>query len=427
MILSILLITFTITLALSVPVAWALGISSAIAVMLMNLPLEVIPQKIITGLDLFPMLCIPLFILAGEIMGKGGVTKRLLMFAVMLVGFIRGGLAIANVMASMLFGGITGSAVADASALGSIEIPMMKENGYDLDFSAAVTAASSCIGPIIPPSILVVIYSLSVPGVSIGGMFAAGMIPGILIGFALMCTCYVISIKKGYPRREVKLTKKEIYHTTKDASMALLSPVIILGGIIGGVFTATEAAAVATFYSSFLAFFVYKELKIKDLPDIFYKTGVTTAVVMIIIGTSNIFGMVIAFEQLATSLKALVEPLGYYGFLIAINLILLLIGTFLDPNPAILILAPVFAPIAESLGIHPIHFGCIFVINIVIGMITPPLGACLFVVSPIAKISVEKVTVAILPFLVVEIVVLLLISYIPALTLMAPKLAGYIM
>jgi C4-dicarboxylate transporter DctM subunit len=425
MILATLLISFALLLALSVPVAWALGISSGIAVILMGLPLEVIPQKILTGMDLFPMLCIPLFIMAGEIMGKGGITRRLLLFAVMVVGFVRGGLAIANVLASMLFGGITGSGVADASALGSIEIPMMKENGYDLDFSAAITAASACIGPIIPPSILVVIYSLAVPGVSIGGMFAGGMIPGIIIGLALMIACYVISVKKKYPKREVKLTRSEILHTTWDASLALLSPIIILGGIIGGVFTATEAAAVSVVYSLILAFFVYKEISVKDLPGIFYNTAITTAVVMIIIGTSNVFGMVIAFEQLAVQLEALVRPLGYFGFLIAINVILLIIGTFLDPNPAILILAPVFAPIAAKLGIHPIQFGCIFVINLVIGMITPPLGACLFVVSPIAKVSVEKVTVAVIPFLVVEIIVLLLVSYIPQLTLIAPKLAGF--
>lgn len=426
MILPTLLIGFAVTMAIGIPIAWALGIGGLGAILLMDIPLNTVPQKIYTGMDCFPLLCLPLFILAGEIMAYGGLTRRLLDFAVVLVGFIRGGLALANVIASMLFGGITGSAIADASALGSVEIPMMTRNGYDPPFSAAITAASACIGPIIPPSIPVVIYAMAVSGVSIGGLFAGGMIPGILVGVALMIASYVISRKRMYPKREQKITPREFLIALRDALLAIMTPVIILGGIIGGVFTPTEAASIAVAYSFIIAYFVYRELKLSDLPAMFLRSGVTAAVVMIIIGTCNIFGMVIAFEQLALKLEVIVRPLGYYGYILAINIIFLLIGTFMDQNPAILILAPVFAPIAAHLGIEPIHFGVIVIMNLVIGLITPPLGQVLFVVGPIARVSFEDVAKEVLPFMLVEIAVLFLVSYIPFFAVYMPKLFGYI-
>jgi C4-dicarboxylate transporter DctM subunit len=326
----------------------------------------------------------------------------------------------------MLFGGITGSAIADSSALGSVEIPMMKKNGYDAEFSAAVTAASACIGPIIPPSITVVIYSMAVSGVSIGALFAAGMIPGILVGLALMGACYVISRKRSYPKRIEKVTRREFLVGLKDAALAIMTPVIILGGIIGGVFSPTEAAAVAVVYSFIVSYFIYREMKLSDLPEMFKRSGVVTAIVMIIIGTSNVFGMVIAFEQLAQKLEVFLEPLGYISFLLAINIIFLVIGTFLDQNPAILILAPIFAPIAVALGIDPIHFGIVVIMNLVIGLITPPLGEVLFIVAPIAGVSLESVSKAVLPFLFVEIGVLLLVTYIPPLSLWIPRMLGYL-
>lgn len=426
MILAVLLISFAVTIAIGVPIAWSLGISSLGALILMDIPLNTVPQKVFTGMDIFPLICLPFFILAGEIMAYGGLTRRLLHFAVILVGRIRGGLGLANVVASMLFGGITGSAIADASALGSIEIPMMTKNGYHRSFSAAITAASACIGPIIPPSIPVVIYAMAVSGVSIGGLFAGGMIPGILVGIALMVTCYVISVKRQYPKREKKVTAKEFLRASGDAFLALMTPVIILGGIIGGVFTPTEAAAIAVVYSFVVAFFIYRELKLSDLPKMFLKSGVTTAVVMIIIGTSNIFGLVVALEQLAMKLEVIIRPMGYFAFIFAINIIFLIIGTFMDQNPAILILAPVFAPIAVNMGIEPIHFGIIVIMNLVIGLITPPLGQVLFVVGPIAEVSFEEVAKEVFPFMLVEITVLLLISYIPFFALIIPRLIGYI-
>ncbi len=426
MILTILICGLFFTLIIATPIAWGLGISGLVALFLMDIPLNTVPQKIFSGMDIFPLMCIPFFILAGEIMAKGGLTKRLLNFAVLVIGRIRGGLSLANVIASMLFGGITGSAIADSSALGSVEIPMMKKSGYDAEFSAAITAASACIGPIIPPSITVVIYSMAVSGVSIGALFAAGMIPGILVGFALMGTCYVISRKRSYPKRIEKVTKRELLVGLKDAVLAIMTPVIILGGIIGGVFSPTEAAAVAVVYSFIVSYFIYRELKLSDLPEMFKRSGVITAIVMIIIGTSNVFGMVIAFEQLAQKLEVLLEPLGYISFLLAINIIFLIIGTFLDQNPAILILAPIFAPIAVHLGIDPIHFGIIVIMNLVIGLITPPLGEVLFVVAPLAGVSLESVSKAVLPFLFVEIGVLLLVTYIPPFSLWIPRMLGYL-
>ena len=426
MVLSALLISFMITMVIGMPIAWALAISGIGSIILMDLPLSTIPQKIFSGMDCFPLMCIPFFILAGEFMAHGGLTRRLLNFAVIIVGFIRGGLALANVIASMFFGGITGSAIADASALGSVEIPMMVKNGYDKAFSAAITAASACIGPIIPPSIPVIIYAMAVGGVSIGGLFAGGMIPGVLVGVALMATSYIISRRRNYPKREQKITVRQFLISLRDAFLAIMTPVIILGGIIGGIFTPTEAASIAAVYSFIVSYFIYRELDLSELPGIFLRSGITTAVVMIIIGTCNIFGMVIAFEQLGLKLETIVRPLGYYGYILGINIIFLIIGTFMDQNPAILILAPVFAPIAVNLGINPIHFGIIVIMNLVIGLITPPLGQVLFVVSPLAKVPFEKVAKEVLPFMLVEIGVLFLVSYLPFISLYIPKLLGYI-
>lgn len=426
MVLTALVVILVLMMAIGAPIAFSLGISGLGAILLMDMPLVIVPQKMFTGMNVFPLLCLPFFILAGEIMAHGGLTKRLLNFAVICLGKIRGGLSLANVMASMLFGGITGAAAADASALGSIEIPMMKENGYDAPFSASITAASSCIGPIIPPSLPVVIYAMAVSGVSIGGLFAAGMIPGIIVGLALMATCYIISLRRHYPKREYKVTFKEFLLSVKDAFLAIMTPVIILGPILFGICTPTEAASIAVVYSFIITFFVYRELKLSDLPPMFVRTGGITAIVMIIIGCSNIFGLVIAYEQVALKLEELVRPLGYYGFIITINIIFLIIGTFMDQNPAILILAPVFAPIAVHLGIHPIHFGMIVIINLIIGLITPPLGQNLFIVAPIAGVTFEELIKEIFVFLMVEIGVLLLVSYVPIISLWIPTLLGYV-
>ena len=425
MTLTILFVTMGFTMAIGVPIAWAMGLAGSLALMNMGMPLTILPQKMFGGMDSFPLLCLPFFILAGELMAAGGLTERLLNFSVNCVGRIRGGLALGNVVASMLFGGITGAATADATALGSVEIPMMVKNGYDKIFASAITAASSCIGPIIPPSLVVIIYVMVVKGTSIAGLFAAGMMPGILVGLALMLTCYIIAVRRHYPRQKHSPNIREFLISVKDAFLAIMAPVIILGGIIGGVFTATEAAAVAVVYSFIIGFFVYREIKLADLPDMFIRAGVISAIVMVLIGTSTTFGIVLSFEQTAVKLGHLVEPLGYYGFILVVNIVFLIAGMFLDMYPAILILAPVFAPVAANLGIHPFQFGMIVIINLVIGLITPPMGQILFVVSSLADVKFEALCREIIIFVMVEIAVLLLVSYVPFLTLWVPGLMGY--
>jgi C4-dicarboxylate transporter DctM subunit len=425
MVFAVLFLSFMVALAMALPIAWALGISSLGSLILLNVPLSTVPQKIFTGMDIFPLMCIPFFVMAGDIMAYGGLSKRLLGFAVAIVGSIRGGLACANVIASMIFGGITGSAIADASALGPLTIDMMTKNGYDRTFSAALVSASACIGPIIPPSIPVVVYAMAVSGVSIGGLFAAGILPGVMIGISLMSYSVYASKKRNFPKREERITPKQFLIAWRDAILALLMPLIILGGIFSGVFTPTEAAAVSAVYAFVVSYFVYGELKLSDLPEIFLSSAITTAVVMIIIGTANIFGMIVAFEQLGMKLERLISPLGHFGFILVVNIILLWIGTFMDQNPAILILAPVFAPIAYHLGMSPIHFGFMMIMNLIIGLITPPMGQVLFVVAPIAKIPLDNLAKAIWPFVLAEVIVLLLVAYFPFFTVFIPALLGY--
>jgi len=423
---AILITVLIVTIVLGMPVAFCLGFAALVAFFFMDpIFINIIAQKMFTGIDCFPLMAVPFFILAGELMGKGGITKRLLIFADMIVGNLRGGLAMANVIASMLFGGITGSAIADCSALGSIEIPMMVKDGYDPDFSAGITAASACIGPIIPPSIVMVIYAMAV-GTSIGGLFLAGYIPGILISLALIITVHFIAIKRKYPINKRKYSFKEYIIGFRDAISALIMPLIIMGGILGGIFTPTEAASVAVTYAFILTVFIYKEVKLSDLPDMLINTAVITAVVLILVSTSNIFGWIVTVEQIATKLGVLFGSLDKYLFLFFINLFLLFVGTFMDNTPVILILGPILAPISVSLGINPLHFGIIFVMNMVIGLITPPLGQVLFVAVPIANISFERVVRGISPFLIVEIIILFIITYVPFFTIYLPKLFGYV-
>jgi tripartite ATP-independent transporter DctM subunit len=427
MVLQVLFGVLVFVMALGIPIAWCLGIAGLSGLIAMGgVPLSIVPQKMFSGMDIFPMLCLPFFILAGEFMGHGSIGDRLLRFAMVCVGRVRGGLSLANVLNSMFFGGITGSATADASSVGAIEYKLMVKSGYDAPFSAAITAASSCMGPIIPPSLPVVIYAVAVSGVSIGGLFAAGLIPGIFIGLALMVTCYIISIRREYPKREEPVTFKEFVSVTWEASLALVLPVIIFGGIVFGVFTPTEAAAVAAVYSFIVSCFIYRDVKISELPGIFYRAGVISAVVMMIIATANIFGVVIAYERVALTLQSLVEPLGYYGFLFVVNIIFLIVGMFMDQNPAILILAPVFAPVAVNLGIHPLHFGMMLIVNLVIGLLTPPLGQILFVVCSYSGVKFEDMVREVFVFIMVDILCLMLIAYIPFFTTFVPALLGYI-
>jgi len=422
----ILVVVLTITLLLGMPIVFSLGVSALFPLLHMGVPLVVIPKQICEGMNSFPLLCIPFFVFAGELMGKGRLTHYLLEFATLLVGHIRGGLASANVLASMFFGGMTGSAIADVSALGSIEIPMMVKGGYDKEFSTAITAASACIGPIIPPSIPVVIYALSVGNVSIGALFLAGIIPGILIGISLMIMSYFISVKRNYPKSKEKISLQRFFNTFKKSILSLILPFIIIGGIIGGIFTPTEAAAVAVAYALFITVIIYRTVKFSDIPKMLLETSVLTAIVMIIIGTSSIFGWVITIEQGGKIIEGILLSLSpnKYIFLMLINLFLIILGTFLDMNPAILIFAPILAPIATKLGINPIHFGELYCINLTIGLITPPLGEILFVACPIGNVTFEDLSKEIFPFILIEIVALLIVTYIPFATLYIPKLFG---
>jgi len=358
-------------------------------------------------------------------MSHGEITDRLLKFSILLIGRIRGGLALANVLASMFFGGMTGSALADSSALGSVEIPMMVKAGYGKRFSAAITCASAIVGPIIPPSVIVIIYALAVGG-SIGALFLAGVIPGILVGLALMVGAYIISRKRKYPKRQEKVSLKELYHGFKKVFLALMLPVIIVGGIISGLFTATEASSIAVVYAFIVTVFIMKTVKLSLIPKLMVNSIIVTAIVMIILGTSTVFGWIITVHQVNESLAKFLGFAGPIAFLLITNIFLLILGSIMDVIPVILIFAPTLAPIAVSLGIHPLHFGMVVCLNCAIGLITPPLGQVLFIGCSIANVSLEALSKEILVFLFIEIAILLLVTYLPITTLFIPKLFGFI-
>jgi tripartite ATP-independent transporter DctM subunit len=377
-----------------------------------------------TGIDIFTFLAIPLFILAGQIMNASEISKRILTFSNNLVGHITGSLSLVNVLASMLFAGLTGSAVSDAAGLGSIEIPMMLKGGYDLDFSAAITAASAVLGPIIPPSVVMILYAIIAGNVSVSDMFLAGYIPGILLGLSLMVVCYFISKKKKYPKKEHRAGLKEMIISFYQTLPALFMPIIILGGILSGVFTATESAAIAVLYAIIVAIFFLKTLKFRDLPSIFLETAKTTSSVLFIVAVSTVLAWILTVMQLPQRMAAYF--LSYanttFLFLLFSNILLLITGCLLDLTAGLIIMVPILSPVATLLGINPLHFGMVVVLNLCIGLITPPVGMVLFVTSNVAKISLGRIFKAIMPFVVVEILVLFLITYVPVLTTFVPKL-----
>lgn len=422
----LLIITFFVSMLIGIPIAFVLGITSLSAVIYRGYPMLTMVQRVFSGLDSFPLMAIPFFILAGNLMNTGGITRRLVRFSHYLVGHIKGGLAHTNIVVSMLFAGITGAAVADTSAIGSILIPAMVEDGYDVDFSAAVTVASSTVGPIIPPSILMVIYGVTT-GTSIGGLFLAGFIPGLFIGLSLMVVSYYYAVKRDYPRVEKRVSFKEFMVAFKDAIIPLMAPVIIIGGILSGVFTATEASSIAVLYAFIISFFVYNEITWKDLPDLLMESAITTGIILLVIGTANALAWIISIEQInqaiANTFLSITD--NSLVFFLLVNILLLLVGTIMEPGAAIIILAPVLAPLATRLGIHHLHFGFIMVLNLVIGLATPPLGLCLFVACGISKVKLKELSVAVFPFVLVIILVLLIMTYIPAIPMFIPKLLGY--
>ena len=418
---------FIFTLVIGIPVGICLGITGMIGVYILGAPMEVVAQRIFTGLDSFPLMCIPFFIIAGEIMNKAQITDRIIVFADVLVGRFRGAMAHANVVASMFFGGITGSAAADVAGLGSILIPAMKRNGYPAPFSAAVTAASSLQGPIIPPSILAVIYGATM-GESIGALFAAGIPIGIAIGLSDMVIVAVIAAKKKFPRKIIRVTILEFAKIFGNAFVALVMPLIIIGGILFGVFTPTEAAAVAVGYAFLVGVFFLKTIKIKDMPAILVNAGITTGVVFLLLATARLYSWILSTNQIPVMISNGILALTSNPILVVllINIILLIVGCVMDPGAAIIMLAPVLAPLAISVGVHPIQFGLIMIVNLCLGLITPPVGLCLFISANIAQISIEAVARAVMPFFLLNVVVLLIVSYSQDFVLWIPRLMGFL-
>ncbi|WP_209331380.1 TRAP transporter large permease [Lunatimonas salinarum] len=418
----LLFVVFLVLLILGVPIAFALGLSAFAYILLSDLPLMVIPQKMYAGIDVFVLLSIPGFILAGNLMNASGITDRIIRFCNALLGHIRGGLGLANVGASMLFGGISGTAIADTASIGAVMIPAMKKEGYDTAFSCAVTASSSTIGPVIPPS-LPMIIAATLTGLSVGKLFVAGIVPGILLGLGFMVVTYLISVKRKYPKSPktpILLMLKSFF----QAFWAIMMTLVILFGIIGGVFTPTEASIVAVIYAMAVGLFVYRELKLKAIPKIILDSAKTTASLMVLVGFANLFGWIMTVEELpqliADSLLNLTE--NKFILLLLINLLLIFVGAFMETIAALLILFPVLLGVAVQVGVDPIQFAIIMVFNLVIGLTTPPVGVCLFVASSIGQISLEKIARAGLPFLLVSLLVLALITYVPGISLWLPGL-----
>ena len=427
-----LVLTLFILILLTVPVYVALGATGTVGLIIISFgpgfgnPMIVIGQSIYTGIGFFPLLAIPLFILAGEIMNKTGITDRLIRFSVMLIGRMPGSLANANIVSSMFFGGITGSAQADTSAVGGVLIPAMVKEGYTKEMAVAVTASSSTVGPIIPPSIMMVIYGVSV-GTSIGALFIGGILPGILIGLSLIATVLILDRKHNFPRRTEKIPFKEKLLITRKALWPLGMPLIIVGGILGGVVTPTEAGALAVLYALIFGFFVRRILKVRDLIPMMKHTATLTATVMMIISCAKILSYVLTVYQLPVQLGESFKSVSDSPllFLLFVNILLLVIGTFMDGGASVIIMAPILAPIAASFGIDPVHFGVIMVLNLIIGAGTPPLGLCLFIACGIAKLPVEKGARAILPFIGAEILILMFVTYVPWIVLALPKYYGF--
>ena len=413
-------------LILGMPIAFTIGFPSILYIIIVNPEwLTIVPNRIFAGMNVFVFLAIPFFIMAGEIMSESKITDRIIKFTDSLVGHVRGGLAQVNVVSSMFFAGISGAALSDIAALGSVFIPAMEKNGYEKKFAAAITATSSIQGPIIPPSIIIVIYA-AIMGVSVGALFAAGIVPGVLIG---VTDCIIVAVKakkRGYPKRETKFSFKEVGVSFGMGIPALILPGIILGGIIGGVFTPTEAGAAAVFYGLMLGFFFMRSLKPSSMIKILRSTMIKTGTLFIIVGFARIFSWVLAMEDVPQLISE--HIFGWtdnvYLILFIMNIIFLFVGTWLETGAAIILLGPVFGPALVELGLHPVHLGMVMILNLTIGLITPPFGICLYAVSSISGCSVEDIAKEAFPYIMLDIGVLFLITYFPGIVMFFPKLFG---
>ncbi len=425
----LLVVMFLICLALGVPIAFSIGISTVVT-MLVTIPpgpaVTTAALRMATGIDSFALLAIPFFILSGKLISEGGMAQRLIDFAKVLVGGFAGGLAFMNILASMFFGTISGSAVAATSAVGGFMIPSMEEEGYEREYSVAVTMTGSVTGLLIPPSNVLIVYSLASGGVSIAALFVAGYVPGILLGLALMLVGGVIAASRKYPVAGRPAFRDGVRAFIR-AIPSLLLIVIVMGGIIAGIFTATEASAVAVVYSLILAVPVYREVRVRDLPRILLESADTTAIVMFLIATSTALSWILSYENVPQNLAAFLLSLtdSRVLILLLVNMLLLAVGTFMDITPAVLIFTPIFLPVAEQLGITPLHFGIMMVLNLCIGLCTPPVGSIMFVGCGVGRTTVARTTKALLPFYAVMVLVLFLVVYLPWLTEALPGLLGY--
>lgn len=421
-----LVLVFVFLMALNVPIAFCL-LASAVVVLSLSTDfspvITAVAQQTTTGLDSFVLLAIPFFILSGFLMGRGGIATRLIEFAKSLVGWFPGGLAFVNVVGCMLFGSIAGSSAAAVSAIGGFMIPSMTKEGYTKEFGTALTITAATTGLLIPPSNILIVYSLASGGISIAALFLAGYIPGILVGLFLMGVAMIVALKKG-EKFGKSISFKSVMHTGLRAFLSLLLVLIVIGGIIVGVFTATEAAAIAVVYSFILGVIVYREISFKELPEILINTVTTTSIVMLLIGASMALSWVLSYLNIPQNLSAALLALSDNPFviLLIINLVLLFVGTFMDMTPAVLIFTPIFLPVAINLGIDPIHFGIIMVLNLCIGLATPPVGTLLFLGVSIGKTTVPKVIKPLLPMYIAMILALLLVTFFPQLSLFLPSL-----
>ena len=420
---------FLLFLMIGLPVFFGLLAAPGLLLWLNGQPrdLALLYRNVYNGMDSFPLMAIPFFMLAGVLMNRGGITARLIEFSQAIMGHFRGGLAHVNILSSMLFAGLSGSAVADTSAIGSMLIPAMVKNGYTRKFSAAITAASSVIGPIIPPSGIMIIYSY-VMGESVAALFLAGIIPGILVGLGLMLMTWVMAQRYDFPVATKRSTWSERGNASIKAFFPLLTPVIILGGILGGIFTPTEASAVAVAYALIVSLFILKSMTIRDLPKVLTEAAMVSSVVLLLVGAAMAFKTVVSLSHAPEILAAWILTLSDNPLILLflINLLLFVVGMFLDAGPAIIILAPILGPIFINLGVHPVHFAIIMSVNLTVGLATPPMGLVLFVASSVSGERIESISKAILPFLAVEVVVIFMITYIPAVSLAIPRYFGFI-
>jgi len=424
----ILLISACIYLAIGVPVAFALGLSTVTALVLSDAyPMLALLKETFTGVDSFPLMAVPFFILAAELMSGGSLTEVLLKFAGQFVGHKRGGLGYTNVVSLTFFSGISGSALADAAGPGSMLIRMMDKAGYGRPYAAALTASTAIVGPIIPPSIIMIIYALADDNVSVGALFIAGLIPGVLIAGAMCVVNYYVSKQRNYKGDGQMPSGAEILSTTWRALPAVLLPVLILGGMRAGWFTPTEASVVAVFYALICGKYVYRTLEWKAVPDILSRSALLTASVLLIIGTSASFAWILTIEGMPQMVANWISGmnLSTWGFLIVINIFLLIFGIFIEPLPGVMVLVPILAPVAAKLGIDPIHFAMVVIYNLTLGMITPPVGGLLFVTSNVSKVPLSDLTRELKPFLWAHGVVLVLLTFVPALSNWLPHVMGF--